>query len=104
MVERVFIAKVGRLAHTGAPLADPLPEQVAGMTLEAPGLRLSAVMHEELGEHFGAGADAEEFGVGSEFGPVVWRRGGGGAESVGDAAARLDQLIEQLGGVMLDHR
>ena len=42
-----------------------------GVPLQAPCLRVSAVMDEKFSEHFSARANAKEFSVIAKFGPIV---------------------------------
>ena len=96
VVGAVVEAEIRRLLDENGPASDPLPEQAASVTLQAPVLRGAAVVDEEFCKHLGARADAEEFGVVAELGLVVRRRGCSAGEAVGRALERLDQHVAGL--------
>lgn len=69
-------AKIGWAANQCAPLTYPLPKHIAGVAFEPPHGSVTAVMGEELRQHFLAGANPQELGVCAKLCPVVRGRGG----------------------------
>ncbi|MCC6856845.1 MAG: hypothetical protein IT189_12405 [Microbacteriaceae bacterium] len=98
----VIVAQVRWAADQRTPCNHPLPEDRTGVTLQAPDASVSTVMREELGQHFSAGADAQELGMRAKLGPVIRGRRGGGAQFKGCRTERLQQRAQGLGVVVLD--
>lgn len=79
VVSGVGPSEVRWAAQRDGPLRHPFVHRADGVVLDAPA---DLVVHEERGEHLGAGHDAKELGMVAEFGDVV-RGGGRGAREAG---------------------
>jgi hypothetical protein len=59
-------------------------------------------MHEEHGQHLGAGHDADELSMVAQLHVIVWRWCGGAGQPVWRQAERLNDLVADLAGVCLE--